>query len=587
MRPTPYAPAFLCLSGSALILGGERRPSLLHCLAAGALGGLSMSLHASAMALGAAAVLCLALDPERESWSAAAGRIAAYGAGMVAVAALAWTGWALFNGLDASFFRPANLRAHFAGVEQVPGTSIYSSGSWARQVTGLGTSLLAAAGPVLLIGLLAAIQEGRRVLRREASPGDVRLLVAALAVLGAVGGFFLINNNRNGFIYAGIAVLPLLVARAASRGTWARRVLGLTPFFSVRFAVLAALSGMHRFNDPLPAEVRFVESTLGPRAVLLTPGCAFAELRLLSTITVFRVQLPGTSVHGCPAPYAETGEVLRARVRSWHDQGVTAYYAYGDEEHDFSGDANGREKERQIFWDPELSAKTRAPRLQAVRAALASAGLHLDPPIVSPHGARYSKVTSERPAGSPPPEIVGQPQGPTSTGDPQVSVARAVLDRFHALVPKDPWAECDALCLGLAFTSAPPDEARTACGCLDGPSHADPLTGGTGGGDEAPVACHFGPGFKSEAAQGYIASWAQHAGLGAPADWGVSFRGERAEVQIKLASGTLRLSWALLGTCEPGPVEVVAEGVPASAVPAAGAAQDFAAHLPAPHVRTR
>jgi hypothetical protein len=583
MRPTPYAPAFLCLYGSALILGGERRPSPLRCLAAGALAGITMSLHASAMALGAAAVVCVALDPDRESWSAAAGRVAAYGTGMLAVALAAWTGWALFNGLDISFFRPENLRAHFAGVEQVPGTSIYSSGSWARQAAGLSTSLLASA-PLLLPGLPAAIREGRRARSGAAPPGDVRLLVASLAVFGAVAGFFLVNNNRNGFIYAGLALLPLLVARAASRGTWTRRALGLTPIVSVPLAVSAALSGTHRFNDPLPAEIRFVESTVGPRAVLLTPGCAFSEIRLLSQISVFQVEVPGASVHGCPFPWAEAGEVLRSRIRSWRDQGVTAYYAYGDEERDFSGDANGREKDVQLFWSPELVAKERAPRLQAVRAALASAGLRLEPPFVSPHGARYSKVTAEGAPGSPPREIPSQPQVPTSTRDPQMGVARSVLDRFHALVPADPWADCDALCLGFPYTTSPPVEARSACGC-PGAVHVVDLP--PRGESEGPPACHFGPGFSSEAARGYIVSWAQRVGLGAPGDSEVSLDGERAQVRLELAAGALRLSWRLLDSCEPGPVELVPEGLAGSDVPSADAARDFAVHLPAPHVRAR
>jgi hypothetical protein len=87
-------------------------------------------------------------------------------------------------------------------------------------------------------------------------------------------------------------------------------------------------------------------------------------------------------------------------------------------------------------------------------------------------------------------------------------------------------------------------------------------------------------------AQEYIASWAQRTGLGVPVDFGVSFKGARAEVLIKLAAGVLKLSWALREDCEAGPVEVVAEGLPPSAVPES-AAQDFAAHLPALHVRAK
>jgi hypothetical protein len=585
MRSTPYALAFLCLSGSLMLLVGDAPASRRRYLVAGALAGVSMSLHASAMALAPAAVLCAALDPERKSWSSAAGKVAAYGAGMVTVAVAAWTGWLRFNGLGASFFRPAHLRSLFSGVEQVPGTSIYSSGSWWSQATGISATGLQQGAPLLVLGLVAVIVEVARARGPEGpkAPLDRRLLVAAGAIFAAVAGFFFINNTHNGFIYASLSLLPLVVARAGSRAPWARGLLAVTPFFAVPLAAVHSLGGMDRFHEPLPDEVRFVEKALGPRAVLLVPGCAFGELRLLSALHVFRVQIEPTDSRDCSLPRAEAGGVLRARVRAWQDEGVRVFLAYGDEERDFAGDANGEEKAVQLFWSPELAAKERAPKLRAVRASLVTAGLRLGEPFVSPHGARYGEVTAPGEAVAPPPAIAAGRFESAESHDVNAGVAQAALDRLHALAPHDPWAPCDAVCLGLTRPSpegvASWDDqlrlVRSQCACPAMPDSSSRL------GSPPDRGCHFGPHFDSAAAGAYIGPWAQRVGLGVPVDWSVRFDDDRAEVRLKLAAGTLGLTWRLLGSCEPGPVEMRPVGVPALS-PAV--AQDFAAHLPAPRL---
>ena len=587
MRPTPYAPAFLCLTGSLMLLISDHQPSLRRHVVAGALAGVSMALHMSAMALAPAALLCVALDPERRSWPAAAARVAAYGAAMVTVAAACWLAWLRFNGLPLSFLAPANLRTLFGGVEQVPGTSIYSSGSWWSQLTGITRTmgmqgrLLAAAGLASVIAEIVRTRIGAAPTR----PVERRLLVAAVAIFGAVAGFFFINNTHNGFIFASLSLFPIVVARSVSRWGGARWVLGATPLLAVPLAAQAALAGMNRFKDPLLAEVRFVESTLGPRAVLLVPGCAFAEVRLLSGLNAFEVQLQGMSPGDCVLPRAQVGEVLRARVRSWQDHGVRVVLAYGDEVHDFNDDANGQEKAVQLFWRPELAAKDRAPRLQAVRSALVSAGLRLGEPIVSPRGARYAEVTAEGRADGPPSDVSTCGAERPQSYDARAGIEQAVVDRFHAVVADDPWAPCDTFCLGLTrppYTlSTPYDDQlralRAACACPEdaGPSRRD---------EQAPTrSCHWTPDFDRAAARAYIVPWAQRVGLGVPLDWGVRFDGDRVRIELKLQGGTLRLTWRLLDSCEASPVEVSSDGLAASALPAADAVQEFARHLPAPH----
>jgi hypothetical protein len=574
MRPTPYAAAFLCVAASLLLVVSDRVVSLARYLLAGALAGAAMALHASAMALAPAALVCIVLDPDRGTRGAAVQRVVSFGAGMVGVAGTSFAVWFFFNRLDVSFFEIGHLRSMFGGVEQVPGTSIYSSGSVVRQVTGLSATLSSQGGLLGVAGLIAWLLELRRFWTVGAAPTPIerRTFVAATALFAMFGAFFLINNYRNGFVYASLALFPLVVAQAASRAPWARVALVAAAVCAVSFAALRTLhAGMNRFHDPLPAEVRFVESAIGERAVLLVPGCAFDELRLLSSIQVFRVQIADAPPRECALPRAHVGDVLRARVRSWQEQGVRVFFAFGDEEHDFTGDANGAEKAVQLFWDPVLDARSRAPKLQAVRSAFAASGLRLGAPFVSPRGDRYAEVTADGGVLQAPEHLMFGHFDDAATHDPRAARRRAVLTRFHALVPNDPWSSCDGFCLGLTLPLASDRASVRAtaieCACPDV--------------DVASDSCAWGGGFGREAAAGYIVPWARRVGLGTPLDWGVDLNGSRARVEVKLQSGTLWVTWDLLATCAAGPVVVRTEGL--SALPTADAMQDFAAHLPAPH----
>jgi hypothetical protein len=589
VRPTPYALGFACVLGSLLLLAGERRASPLRTFAAGAIGGLAMSLHASAMALALAALLCSLMDPERRSWRDAILRAASFALGMLVVFSASWAAWFAFNGLDRSFFELARLRALFGGVEQVPGTSIYSSHSPWGQVVGLCRTLVNQGSLLVPAGALAAFVEVRRLRDPDTSPGERRLTVATLACFASVGAFFLINNNRNGFNYAGLALVPLLVARAASRASRARPALGAIGVVAVALAANTALAaGRNRFHDPLPQEVAFVESALGPRGVLLVPGCAFSELRLISSLAVFRVRTPGDQGTSCSLPSAETGDALRARVRGWREQGRRVLFACGDEEHDFSGDANGMEKDVQLFWSPELSARQRAPKLRAAREALATAGLRLEDGIVSPRGGRYRDVivdaAGERLA---PPRVLLAPT-PVNPTDAWARVVAREVERFHALVADDAWAPCDAICARL---TVPEDggsssaDVPSACGC-PGATRRGESSAGAEASQHGEPACWFARPASSDELRAYIGRWTERAGLDAPVDWGASLDRAHAEVTIQLRAGRLRVAWRLLPSCEAASVEVDADGAPVTALATPEAARDFAAHFPAPKARS-
>ncbi len=559
VRPTPYAPGFACVLGALLILSGERKAPRLHVLGAGALAGVAMSLHASAMALAPAALLCFLFDPERTSWRDAIVRTIVFGVGLSAVFVTFWGLWFGFNGLDETFFDLAGIRSLFSAVEQMPGSSIYSSHSARSQLTGILDTWRMQARYLMIVGAAAAVFEGLSWRAGRATVGERRLLVAAMACFGGIAGFFAINNNKNGFNYAAFALLPLLfaqalarllraprVALAFSRIPRARVVLALLFVLPAREAMAAAREfGHNRFHERLPLEASFVESSLGPRGVLLVPGCSFGELRMLGSIPAFRVSVPGAPpMRDCPDPVAEIGPTLRERVRAWRNLGGRVLFAYGDEAQDYFGDAWGMEKDYQLFWSPELPAGERAPKLQAARRALSTAGMRISSEILSPRGERYGEVVVDddgtTPAGSPPRAIPmgGDPPARPVPTPPHVAavpvssrvnglapIAVRQVERFHALVPGDPWASCDAFCTAGAVPAD--DDPKTAaavveaCGC----PHV-PLSSFVGA--EA-TTCWFEPP-DSNKVGAYIRGWAERSGLGAPSNWNVSVDRANADV---------------------------------------------------------
>jgi hypothetical protein len=599
-RPTPYAPGFACVLGALLILSGERRAPRLHVLGAGALAGIAMALHASAMALAPAALLCFAFDPERTSWRDAIVRTIVFCAGLSAVFVACWAFWFRFNGLDKSFFDLAGIRSLFGAVEQVPGTSIYSSHSALGQLTGIAGTWRTQAPLLIVAGAVAVLVEGWAWRAGRATAGERRLLVAAAACFGGIAGFFAINNNKTGFNYAAFALVPLLfaqalarllrtppVAPAFSRIPRARLALVLLFVPPARHAMTDAREfGQNRFHERLPPEAAFVESALGPRGVLLTPGCAFGELRMLSSIPTFRVGMPGSgAMRDCADPSAEIGPTLRERVRAWQRLGGRVLFAYGDEAVDYYGDAYGMEKDYQLFWSPELSAGERAPRLQAARRAMGAAGMRISSEILSPRGERYGEVAVDdaqtMPDGAPPraiptpPSVAAVVVPPRGTNNLEWTAARQV-ERFHALVPGDPWASCDAFCTAGAVPADDQPETAAAvvqaCGCSGVPlsSYVGPQAS----------TCWFGPP-DSDKVGAYIREWSVHAGLGAPSNWNVSVDRANADVTLTWAGKKLRVTWHLADTCEPKDLEVHAEDPHIAGKATADAMRAFATDLPA------
>ena len=476
VRSTPYALAFLCQTISLSLLISDEPVRPRRYALAGVFGGLAMGLHASAMALAIVGVLCAVFEPDpNRSRQTTSQRILAFGGAMLTVAVVDWTVFLAYNHIGLTYFRNQDFGQTFLRIEQVPGTSIYTSGSALRQLSSLVASVRYQGGEIVWLLLLfaAPIVLWRLWNRTPPSPVERRLTIAAGANFAAIAGFFLINNTHNGFIFASLTLLPVLLA-VGLRNSWiglAALIIAATPGtrYNIERGIRAGVSGA---NDPQLAEVRFLEQALGPRDVLLTPGSPFPEIFYLSHLNVFETSLGGSTHQGNEVPVLNPGAPLRARVAWWLGHGTRVFYALGDDSTDFTGDVSGAEKEHQIFWRPETAARERAPALQKLRAALEASGLELRDGVISPRGQHYAEVQlpdsaapiiAPAPADAPsiaPAELAAiVRRGDCGSDEPVLPRRAQFVAELASALPEDPWIACDVM--DVVCQAAPRHDGKT------------------------------------------------------------------------------------------------------------------------------
>ncbi len=603
IRPTPYALAFLFQTLSLSLLVSDLPVAPHRYGLAGVAAGVSMGFHASAMALAAVAVACALFEPDpARIWRTTLLRISLFAAGMLATAIACWATFLAYHSIGADYFRHQDFQSTFLGVEQVPGTSIYTSRSVSAQLSSFITMMGYQSGVLVRLGLaVAALAIVLRVFRGQSLlPAERRLAIATGANFAAIAGFFLINNTHNGFIFASFTLIPVLAA-VTIRGSWvglaALIALAASPTRdNVQHILAAHLQGE---NDPQLAEARFLDNLLQPRDVLLTPGTPFAEMLYLAHLNMFEVSTGKPAREGGPeVPVLRPGPVLRARVVWWLAHGGRVFYARGDDSTDFSGDVTGAEKEQQIFWRPETAARERAPVLDGLRAAIEACGLGLQDGVTSPRGKRYAEVRledSSAPVASPPPTPVipatelmtlfVNDAGDVSAREFEHRAEFLVaLDRF---IPDDPWRACDVMEL---ICEARPrvGSVRLSCQALPGceqwinPLQAEADANHIIGGRDS---CFFGPIADREGAGKYLANWVRDHQMGELRGWRFDATGDGAEMAIVSSAGTLALKWHLLDSCGPSAVEATpSDGLPARPI-SADELHGLVANLPVPKVR--
>jgi hypothetical protein len=460
VRSTPYALALLCQTLSLSLLVSEDPVPARRYARAGALAGLSMGFHAAALALAPVAIVCALFEPDpARTRRLTLMRLFAFGGAMLGVGLACWATFLTYRGIGASYFLHGEFWPTFAGIEQVPGTSIYTSHSMAKQLAEIANTMRFHVGvlfrvAVVLLPLAVAL---RLWAHAPLTPAERRLGTAAAANFVAIAGFFLINNTHNGFIFASMTLVPVALA-VAIRGSW----IGLAALVVLAFSgtrdniIDIATSGAQSAKDPLLAEVRFLQQALGPHDVLLIPGSPFPETLYLSHFNIFEVSAGASSGLGSEVPVLRPGAVLRARIGWWLAHGGRVFYALGDESTEFTGDVSGAQKRHQIFWRPETTVRERAPALRLLRTALEASGLDVHDGPVSPRGQHYAEIRlREAPAAASPPAEAGSRAldelrlltGAATSGAPPEQLARRVqfLAELEAAIPGDPWRACDVM----------------------------------------------------------------------------------------------------------------------------------------------
>lgn len=559
VRPTPYAPALLCLVGCLRLLIDDRPVSPRRYAAAGVLAGLATGLHASAMSLALVAVACAFSEPDpRRTFGQTRRRVLSFGVAMLVTVVAGLLIFVRFRGLDAAYLRHLDWHGMFLGIEQVPGSSIYTSGGPFDQLTSFAFTIARQALELVIVA--AVILTIALPQRRRTSPAGLerRLHHAAWANAAAIAAFFLINNTHNGFIFASLALVPVVVAVVANDSPIAgRTLLWLAPLSMIVSLANLLTFGVGGRRDPQLDEVRFLQSTLGPRDVLIVPGALFPEMLYLSHFNVWELRETDSQEGPGDQPLVRPDATLAARIELWRSHGSRVLFALGDDTADFVGDPVGAAKERQIFWRPETLGRERAPKMEGLRASLQEAGIRIGAGPVSPQGYRYAELSAASPEAPP-----AQPQGGRTAAElagrlgavtPIDSDGRrqrlAYLATLESRLPEDPWIACDVMRLVCRDFR----DVEGAGGCrplamceIEGVAPAPAASASV-----VPAGCHWSAAGDTSTVEGWLRSWSERAGLGAMQKWDLRIDGSHAQIELVFPSGRLDFEVELQGDCSP------------------------------------
>src|SRR5207302_814174 len=129
-------------------------------------------------------------------------RIVSFGGSMLAMAIACWATFLTYHSIGTNYFRHQDFWSTFTGIEQVPGTSIYTSRNPMAQLASFIETMHKQADVLLRIAATVFVF---RVLRRvladaPMTPAERRLAIGTATNFAAIASFFLINNTHNGFI---------------------------------------------------------------------------------------------------------------------------------------------------------------------------------------------------------------------------------------------------------------------------------------------------------------------------------------------------------------------------------------------------
>jgi tetratricopeptide (TPR) repeat protein len=254
-----------------------------------------------------------------------------------------------------------------------------------------------------VLALLAAFALLAHALRGEPDAARRRALRVAASASAAFAAFFILNNSRNGFVFASLLSAPLIVCLAASRMSGWKRWAPIALASALTFAGLREPA-----SDPLLSESRFLTSALGRDGVLLVPGCPFPELTYFDPIHVLSL-----AASSCDAPLEDL-KSLPERLAFYRLRGRTVLLALGSGDAEAEKDPFGALKHRQCFRPDGRNAD----RLEAQAAAALGAGAE---PLRSPQGWRYLRLGA-----------------PSSAAADRIGASPSFEDRLRRLRPFSP-----------------------------------------------------------------------------------------------------------------------------------------------------
>jgi len=463
IRPTPYAWGYLfvvlaswiCLSPQGLV--SRRRVAL-----AGLATGVAMGFHLSAMALIPVVLVCLVAESPRNLRPV--GLLGArYLRAVTATLLVEYGLLAMLRDLGVQRLVVGDGDGYgvmYRKFEQFPGTSLLTSGSVLTQVSMycgnlhyFDAGLIALLALVLVLGVARYRQAALRRIRADRMPW-----IVATAVFAGFAGFFLFNNARNGFVFASLILLPVILAIGM---TWTPRMVWVIAPIAACVAVAGAIdlqsTGTSADKDPMYLETLFLDDTLREQDVLVVPGCPCPELLYLKHLNVLGVtDRPAESGgRSCETPMVLPDSSFLDRLAWYRARGSRVLYTNGDVETDFGGDASGAEKSAQVFHSHSYMAQDRKNLAGKVNAILRQR-FTLNPGPMSPQARPYFELEIR--------DDAEPPQAPTTPPDPagparelperlaaigrlsnllDIALLTAYLERWAAAVPGDPYLECD------------------------------------------------------------------------------------------------------------------------------------------------
>jgi hypothetical protein len=391
MNPYALAAAFSTLSLALLTSpspADERRRYAL----AGAAAGLTAGLHASGIALAPVAALASWFGPGPTRRKAR--RLGVFSAALAAAVVLGYAVFLAYHRDSFGPFRPGGTAGLFRGIEQVPGSSLFTSRDIGRQLRDFHGNFPDGAFLLLFLSALALL---RGALRRWGAAAGLSPAQRQGALLAAVCSasyalFFIISSSTNGFAYASLLPVPALFAVLAGGAPWLR-----LPAVSALLAAAVLFWGSAPSSfAAVRGEALFLDGLLKSGDVLVLPGRPLPDLLYLRDFPILQAGADSRPVRSV-APVLPPAALTRT-VGGILARGRRVFFQAGDAEARFPDGQEGIDfavRRRQLFAVDGAGSEGQERWVGAVKRRLAGS-FAMDCRYRSAQGWEYCRLRLRR-----------------------------------------------------------------------------------------------------------------------------------------------------------------------------------------------